>query len=306
MRFPKKLNKGDTIGLVAPSSPIPPERVQPCIDRIRALGYNVKAADNLSENYHGFTAGTARTRADWVNRMFADPEVDAVFCVRGGDGSAWIMEYLDRETISRNPKPFVGFSDITNLLMFFSEKCGFGTFHGPMVHSNMIDDFDEETVRSFFEILNGEGWIDFRNPAGKELETVTPGRAGGILTGGNLTLVSDAVGTPYGLDPAGKILFLEDVHGSTSDFERNMYSLRNVGFFEKAAGLLIGPFTDLKNDYEEGYEWHDVLLDIFRNLPIPLIAGVASGHEHPMMTLPMGAFCEMDADAKTIRFRIDR
>ena len=76
--------------------------------------------------------------------------------------------------------------------------------------------------------------------------------------------------------------------------------------FEKAAGLLIGPFTDLKNDYEEGYEWHDVLLDIFRDLPIPLIAGVASGHEHPMMTLPMGAFCEMDADAKTIRFRIDR
>ena len=216
MKFPKKLEKGQTVGLVAPSSAIETERVAMCVDKIQEMGYKVKVADNLDNNYHNFVAGPAKVRADWVNKMFADPEVDAVFCVRGGDGSAWIMEYLDEEVIKANPKPFLGYSDITNLHLFINEKCGFGTFHGPMVSSNMVENFDEETERSFYEILNGEGEIDFWNPAGKELETITPGKAEGTLAGGNLTLVSDAIGTFYDLDPTGKIIFLEDIHSSTA------------------------------------------------------------------------------------------
>ncbi|MBQ6662523.1 MAG: LD-carboxypeptidase [Firmicutes bacterium] len=306
MKFPKKLQKGDTIGLVAPSSPIPPERVQPCIDKIRELGYQVKVADNLAENFHGFTAGTARTRAEWINRMFLDPEVDAVFCVRGGDGSYQIMEYLDLEAIKAHPKLFLGYSDITNLHTVFNGICEFGTLHGPMVHSNMIDHFDEETARSFFEILNGEGEIEFWNPAGKELETVTPGKASGVLAGGNLTLLSDAIGTPYALDPTGKILFLEEVHGSSSGFERDMFALRNAGYFHKAAGVLMGQFTEMKSDYDDDWTWHECMQDLFKDLDIPVLAGIESGHEFPMLTLPMGAFCEMDATERTIRFRMER
>ena len=306
MKFPKKLEKGDCVALVAPSSAIARERVPLCIKKIEDMGYRVKIADNLDLDYHGLSAGPGKLRAEWLNKMFADPEVDAIFCVRGGDASARIMEYLDFDIIKNNPKLFVGYSDITNLHLFINQHCGYGTIHGPMVSSNMLDNFDEETERSFFQILNGEGEIDYWSPKGKELKRITPGKAEGELVGGNLTLVSDALGTPYDFDPTGKIIFLEDVHSSTTGTERDMYHLRNAGYFNKAAGILIGQFNDMNSNCDEDWIWSDCILDILSDLDVPAIWGVESGHEFPMMTLPMGAYCEMDADNLTIKFTMER
>lgn len=139
MKFPKKLTPGATIGLVATSSCTTPEKVEKCIAKLEELGYKVKPAANLTTNYGGYMADTGKVRADELNKMFADPEVDAIFCMRGGDGSSRIMEYLDYDMIKANPKIFVGYSDVTNLHLALTEKCGLVTFHGPMVASNMID-----------------------------------------------------------------------------------------------------------------------------------------------------------------------
>ena len=161
MKFPKKLKKGDCVGLVAPSSKIDSERIPLCIKKLGEMGYRVKASDNLDLDYHGLSAGPGKLRAELLNQMFADPEVDAIFCVRGGDGSARIMEHLDSDVIKNNPKLFVGYSDITNLHLYINEKCGYGTIHGPMVSSNMVDDFDEETDKrrrgSRLLVPQGEG-----------------------------------------------------------------------------------------------------------------------------------------------------
>ena len=133
MKYPKKLQQGDTVGLVATSSRVSTERIAECVKCMEDMGYKVKTAANLDTVYAGFMAGTGKERADELNKMFADPEVDAILCLRGGDGSSRIMEYLDYEVIKNNPKLFVGYSDVTNLHTALTKKCDLVTFHGPMV-----------------------------------------------------------------------------------------------------------------------------------------------------------------------------
>ena len=215
MRYPEKLNKGDTIGIICPSSPVEPGKTPALIKRMEDLGYKVKAADNIEENYGGFMAGTGKTRGEWVNRMFADPEVKAVFCVRGGDGSSRIMEYLDYDVIRNNPKIFVGYSDVTNIHLGINQNCGLVTFHGPMVSSNILNDFDDETAESLFAAINAEGDFEFKNPAGFDVKVLKEGKAEGILTPKAVVAV-DLFGLPADFDAVRKVtdkyglLVLED------------------------------------------------------------------------------------------------
>ena len=172
MRYPEKLKQGDTVGIICPSSPISGERRAQCIDAVEKLGYKVKAADNLTENYGGYMAGSGRVRAEWINKMFADSEIKAIFCIRGGDGSSRMMEYLNFDVIKNNPKIFVGYSDVTNLHLAITQNCDLVTFHGPMVSSNMVDSFDTETRNVFMEevcesITKIEKWIYHLRNAGK-------------------------------------------------------------------------------------------------------------------------------------------
>ena len=156
MRYPKKLEKGATIGIICPSSPISAEREVQCVSVLQEMGFKVKKADNLTKNYAGYMAGTGEERAAWINKMFADKEVDAVFCVRGGDGGSRVIRHLDLDIIRSNPKIFVGYSDVTCLHMLFNQKCDLVTFHGPMVSSNMVDAFDDDTKNAFFDALTAE------------------------------------------------------------------------------------------------------------------------------------------------------
>ena len=147
MIFPERLNKGDTVGLVAPSFPIKEEELSDCVRLLKEMGYEVKVGRQLTTlaNFHNYLAGEGKDRAADINKMFADPEVKAIFCVRGGYGSSHVMDYLDYDVIRANPKIFVGYSDITNLLSAFQMYCGMVVFHGPMVCSNMRKDFDPYT-----------------------------------------------------------------------------------------------------------------------------------------------------------------
>ena len=306
MIYPKKLKKGDTIGIICTSSPIPQEREALCVAALEEMGYRVKKADNLTTNYGGYMAGTGQVRGQWVNRMFEDPEVDAIFCVRGGDGSSRAMEHIDLDIVRRNPKIFVGYSDVTAPHLAFNQDCGLVTFHGPMVSSNMVDQFDPETAASFFEIINGEGDIPFRNPEGFPLETMHGGRASGTLVGGNLSLMTASIGTPYEVDTAGKILFIEEVGDSLDNMERHAFQMRAAGKYQACKGILLGQFTRCGNPKMPEYDYLDCFRDIFDNLDIPIMYNVQSGHEFPMMTLPLGAECTMDADSKSIVFHMNR
>ena len=311
MKFPKKLRIGDTIGLVAPSSAVSKERAEQSILALESLGFFVKAADNLSTDWHGLAAGPAKLRADWVNRMFADPEVDAIFCIRGGDCSSRIMQYLDYDIIRKNPKIFVGYSDITNLHIGISQNCGFVTFHGPMVSSNIVDGFDQQTMMSLFSTLNAEGEFVFQNPKGCELEVYREGKkkkVKGTLTGGNLSLIAASLATPFEIDTRNKVLFIEETGERVSMIEKYMMHLKNAGLFDRASALLLGQFTNEKINCAPDFDSIACIKDITEDLPIPVIFGVQSGHDHtvPMMTLPVGAECIVDTEKKEIRFQADR
>ena len=306
MKYPKTLKKGATIGLIATSSDTETARVAACVKKLEDMGYKVKAADNLDSNYGGYMAGTGEIRGQWVNRMFADPEVDAIFCVRGGDGSSRIMEYLDYDMIRQNPKIFLGYSDVTNLHLALNQKCDLVTFHGPMVSSNMVDSFDEETEKSLFQALNAEEDYTFSNPEGFPIEVLKEGKATGKLIGGNLSLLSASIGTPYEMDTKNKIVFIEEVCEPISKIEKWAYHLRNAGKFRECSGVILGQFTKIVNEDLPEFDSICCMKDVLEGLDIPVLYNVQSGHSKPMMTLPMGAVCTIDTSAPSIRFKVER
>ena len=306
MKYPDKLKKGDTVGIVAVSSDTETSRVKACIKKVEELGYKVKAADNLDTNYCGYMAGHEKIRAEWVNKMFANHEVKAIFCIRGGDGSSRVMEYLDYDMISKNPKIFLGYSDITNLHLAFTQKCGFVTFHGPMVSSNMVDSFDPETEKSLFDALDADDTLEFKNPEGFPIEVLKEGKATGELIGGNLSLLSASIGTPYEMDTKGKIVFIEEVCEPISKIEKWAYHLRNAGKFKECSGVILGQFTKIVNEDMPEYDSICCFKDVLEGLDIPVLYNVQSGHGKPMMTLPMGAQCTIDSEGSSITFKIER
>lgn len=302
MRYPKPLEKGDTIGLIAPCSPVSPERARQCIETLEALGFRVKAADNLSTCYGGYMAGDGEVRGAWMNRMFADPGVDAVFCIRGGDGGSRAFEYIDLDLIRSNPKIFVGYSDVTTFHLAFNQLCGLATFHGPMVSSNLVDRFDTETADAFFAALTAKDSYLFRNPRGMEIGVLKAGRACGRLTGGNLSLLSASIGTPYELDTKDRILFIEETGENPGRLERFAWHLRNSGKFRDCRGVILGQFTNCENQADPEYDTKQCFSDILKPYDIPVLYNIQSGHGEKMITLPMGAMCTMDTKDGSIRF----
>ena len=306
MIFPLPLKKGSTIGLICPSSAIRPEQKDACLHVLAEMGFRVKAAPNLTDNYAGYMAGPGSVRGEWLTRMFADPEVDAVFCARGGDASGRVVSYLDLDVIRRNPKPFVGYSDITTFNLILNQMCGLGTFHGPMVSSNMIDGMDEYTRNSFFDCLTAPSVFEFTNPEGDELQVLHEGHASGIVTGGNLALLSGSMGTPYEVDTKGKIFFLEEVHESGPRLERLVWQMKNAGKFDDCAGILLGQFLECENTQMPEYDSVACFRDALEGLDKPVLYNVCCGHGARTGTIPLGAMCEMDTASKRIRFTMNR
>lgn len=309
MVFPDALKPGDTIGLVSPAFPIKAEERDLCVEMFEDMGYKVKVGTCLEQllNFHSYLAGDAMSRAEDINRMFADPQVKAIFCVRGGYGSSHIMRYLDFEMIRKHPKIFVGYSDITNLHSALQKFCNLVTFHGPMACSNMLRDFDPYTQESLWRTLNMDGELEFFNPPAEEgFRTIHSGAAEGGLAGGNLSLLARACGTFFQVDGKGKILFLEDVEESIPALDMYITQMEYAGIFDGVKGILLGDFTDCTNErYDGSYMTEAFLRDRFARFQIPVMYHVRSGHDKPMGTLPMGAVCKMDAGEKRIFFYPD-
>ena len=304
--IPKALKKGDTIALVSASGATPQERLQPAIEAVEKLGFHVIVGETCRAR-HGYLAGSDALRAAELNAMFKNPEIDGIFCIRGGYGATRILPMLDLEMIKNNPKVFAGYSDVTALHIVFNQHCNFVTYHTPMPSTEFIKDkMDDYTWDYFIQSVTNTTWSDYylENAVGEEMLTVFPGTATGKLAGGNLTLVVASLGTPYEIDLAGKILFLEDIDENVQRIDRMLTQLKLSGKLDQVAGIILGAWTDCgpmdtKNP-ENNLTLETVINEILAPLNVPLLMNVTCGHVLPTMSLPLGKTVKMDATKKTI------
>lgn len=299
----KKLQKGDTIGLIGPSGAVRTEgAIERAVETIRRAGFRVKLGESCGKKY-GYLSGTDELRARDVNAMFADPQVDAIVCTRGGYGTMRMLDLLDYEAIRTHPKIFVGYSDITAMHIAMLEKSDLVTFHGPMPVSNWSDGPMEPFTRGslFNTLMNGGPVGEIVNPEGYEKKTVNPGACEGLLVGGNLSLIVGLLGTPYELNTKDRILFIEDVGEKTYAIDRMLTHLRLAGKFDDCAGVVLGDFKNCEMEYP-GYSFtiEEIVRDVVAPCGKPIFSGLQSGHCTPKLTLPFGVNCRMDADACTL------
>ena len=299
----KKLRPGDTIGMIGPSGTVREAgAVDAAIRYMEEMGYRVKAGRSAHAKY-GYLSGTDEVRAGDINEMFADPGVDAIVCTRGGYGTMRLLDMLDYETIRKNPKVFVGFSDITALHIAFLEKCGLATFHGPMATRWETEFPDGFTKPSFMRAVGCAQPMDMlcNTPQYGPRRTVNAGCAEGLLVGGNLSLIAGTIGTPYELDTKGRILFIEEIGERTYCVDRMLTQLRLAGKFDDCAGIIFGDFCDCPVEYPEfGLTLEEVIRDVAAPCGKPVFTGLQAGHLSPKLTLPLGVRCRMDAQACTL------
>ena len=187
MIFPEPLKKGDNVFLFCPSSPIIPEEdIEKCKKVITDLGFNPVIGKSLYENYGGYMAGKAEIRIEDLHEAFFRKDIKGIFCVKGGYSASQLLDKIDYELIRNNPKVFVGYSDVTNLHIVFNQKCNLGTYHGPMVKSNMINDFNDYTKASFFKALEKQEW-KYEEPENMPLSILIDGNVSSEIINGVLT-----------------------------------------------------------------------------------------------------------------------
>lgn len=304
---PHKLEKGQTIGVIAPSSPPrQPEQIDEWLGRIEELGFQVKRGQHLYDR-HGYLAGLDRDRAADINRMFADDTVDAIICLRSGYGSARTLPYLDYETIRNHPKMIIGFSDLTALINVIHAKTGLVTFHGPEAEDQIIlqpyalAEFKKVVIEGQMNVTLGDLPAGYSSSADtsnlKRLMRYVPGKARGRLIGGNLNTIVPLLGTPYEPDFHGKLLVLETYGQDTYQLGTQLHHLWLAGKLQQVAGVVFGQFEGCE---DIGFTVHEVLSERFIELKIPAIYGLMIGHIEEQTTLPLGCEAELDVDAGTL------
>ncbi|QCR33059.1 LD-carboxypeptidase [Lysinibacillus sp. SGAir0095] len=306
MKIPKALKKGDTIGLIGASSATPPESLPHAVEAVEKLGYKVVVGDSCRER-HGYLAGSDELRAKDVNRMFGDPSIDGIFSIRGGYGATKILPLLDYEMIKQNPKVFAGYSDVTALHIAFNQLCDLVTYHSPMPSTEFIKpEMDEYTWSSFLKsvTLTEDKNYYLANPSNQEMTTLVPGKATGQLVGGNLTLVTASLGTPYEIDTKGKILFLEDIDEYERSVDRMLTQLKLSGKLDDAVGILLGAWTNCgpqdANRPEHSLRLKTIFEEILVPLNKPILMDIACGHCLPTMSLPLGRTITVNTETKII------
>lgn len=301
MYKPRALKPGDTLGLLAPASMTDHQNVDKAIEKLKKMGFNVKVGKSPYKRY-GYLSGEDKVRADDINSMFKDKEIDGIICTRGGYGTPRILPLLDYDAIRDNPKVFIGFSDITALHIAFNQKSELVTYHGPMAVSNLIKGVSEFTMESLLDSVSrtaSERVIN--NPEGTKVETVCQGIAEGIVTGGNLSLLTNSIGTPYEIDTKGKILFIEEISEDVYKIDRALNQLKLAGKFEDAIGIILGDFNDCdKSKHDESLSLMEVINHHIKNANKPTIFNLKSGHCEPMITLPLGIKVRLDATERRI------
>lgn len=304
---PSALKQGDTIGLVCPAySAFIREEVQIAVESLEILGFKVKKGEHMFDRY-GYLAGTDADRAADINKMFADKSINGIMAMHGGWGCARILPLLDYKTIGQNPKVFIGYSDITALLLGIYAKTGLVTFHGPVGSSS----WNNFSVDNFKNMLIEGNAMQMSNPVKKgdnlvqtddRIYTINAGKATGKLIGGNLTVLSHILGSPYTPDFKGSILFLEDVGEDIYRMDRMITQLKLAGILNQISGFVFGKCTDCPPS-KGGYgslTMEDIFEDHIKPLKIPAFSGAMIGHIKDKFTIPVGLEATIDAEKGSI------
>jgi muramoyltetrapeptide carboxypeptidase len=293
----KALRPGDTVGIVAPSSPPQTKDLIPrAVEAVEKLGFRVKLGETCEQNYGGYLAGTPKQRADELNAMFADEQVDGILCLRGGYGAPQILPLLDYDCIAQNPKLFVGYSDITALHAAFGQCAGLATLHGPMAASELAHGLEDWSLQVLMRALTvPEPLGELQNPPGHEMICLVEGEASGPIVGGNLSLVAALMGTPYELDTKGKLLFLEDVDEEPYRVDRMLTQLALGGVFDDCAGIILGTWSNCEPKKTDGFTVLDVIQNIVVPYGKPTLWNIQIGHSPVNMALPFGVQATLDA-----------
>jgi muramoyltetrapeptide carboxypeptidase len=295
---PPRLRKGEVIGLIAPASPPPSAaRVEAGVRYLEGLGYRVKPGRHVNAR-HGYLAGTDAQRLEDLNAMLNDPQVRAIFALRGGYGTPRLLPFVDYHAVRRQPKIVVGFSDLTALQLALFQRTGLVTFSGPMVASDFGQLPNPHAEEHFWRVLTSSRPVGvLPNPPGEPRKSRRPGRVEGHLLGGNLSLLVSCLGTPFSPDYRGALLVLEDVGEQYHRLDRMFTQLRNAGILSRIAGLVLGRFTkcapsNAREPYLTPGEMMDEVLTWFE---APVMERFAYGHIARKLTLPLGLRARLDA-----------
>jgi muramoyltetrapeptide carboxypeptidase len=287
---PRALPENAHIAILAVSGPSERARIEAGARFIERRGHRVTLANNIDHRYRGYLAGSDDERADELNRFLRSPEYDAFFFARGGYGAMRILDRVDYDAIAQNPRPIVGFSDVTALHQAIATRVGVGSFHGPMVNL----DFNLSSGRGLSPEIEEWFWSMLAGDAPltrtfSKNDVLVEGEATGELFGGCLALTMSLVGTPYDFWMDGGIWFWEDVDEPVYRVDRMLTHLRLSGRMQRVRGVVIGALKDCGNDAEMQL----FLRDFFAPFGIPVIFNFPIGHHGDNLLMPIG---------RTVRF----
>ena len=309
MILPRQLRPGDLVGLITPATYVAdPDRLALTERTLKYFGLRARWGKSVGKK-SGYFGSPPDERLDDLHSMFRDQEVKAVFAIRGGYGSEHLLDRVDYDLIRRNPKIFIGYSDITALHLAINKFARLVTFHGPIVLSQFTEYTQQYFRRALFDakpigLLSNPPESDQLRPV-HAIRAIRPGRASGLLIGGNLTLITTTMGTPYEINTRGKILFLEDVDEETYRIDRMLTQLRLARKLDEAAGIIFGECNgcgprDYKPSLESNYSLGEVLDNILESIKAPILSGLTIGHTADQLTLPLGVMATLDANAGTL------
>lgn len=301
---PPPLRPGDTVGIIAPGSPIKRDLLLAGCEGLRRLGYKPVYEDSILDRDLYF-AGSARRRARELEEMFERDEVRAIICARGGYGTNYLLQELDLVKLKRHPKIFVGYSDVTTLLTWFTNAAGLIAFHGPMVTKDFAVP-EGVHLPSWNAALTAISAWELNFSPGSEVKVILEGKAEGMLYGGCLSMLAASLGTPYEIDTRDTILFVEDVAAKPFQIDRMLMQLKLAGKLETVRGIVFGEMLDCAQPgVEQDYTLEEVVTRVLHDLHIPVAYGLRSGHvTRENITLPLGVRCSLQANKEVVRLRL--
>lgn len=303
MLTPKPLVEGDQVAILSPSGPVLPEHLELGIKTLERWGLKPTVLPHaFARHPRGYLAGSDTQRLEALKAALTDPSYRAVIFSRGGYGMMRLLPQLDPRWLRDDPKPLVGFSDITALHLWAAACAGVTTLHGPVIKSFALH--ASEDASQTLERLRGALFGLPYDATIKQLTCITPGKARGRLLGGNLSLIASMLGSPYCPDLEGALLFLEDVGEPDYRLDRLLMSVRLHLGTRKLAGLLLGDFTDCAGVYVEQPQLDEFLAELAREFGVPAIQGLPVGHARQNVPLPFGVEAHLDATAGRLSWPI--
>jgi len=293
LKLPKPLPPGGTIAVCAASGPSDRARIEQAARTIESRGYRVVIADNVDHRHRDYLAGSDQERLAELNHYLRSADNDAIFFARGGYGSMRILDGVDYDALSANPRPVVGFSDVTAIHQAIAVRCGIGTFHGPMLNLDFYNGLSPDIEQWLWSMLAGDAPLTH---AFAPEQVVCEGEAEGVLFGGCLSLTTSLTATPYDFWIDGGVWFFEDVEEPVYRLDRMLTHLRLSGRLQKIRGVLIGKLKGCGGEAE----MHALLLDFFASSKIPVVRDIPFGHHGDNLVMPIGAPVRLSTSDRTL------